>query len=368
MGLQVAAAGKIINEFTGLAFAGGEFETDNPAIRFVSAEAWTRDAQGAHITFATAPVGTSSPVEGMRLTSEGILLVGTDTASGSAKLQVAGAFAFSGKVTTSSTVAGDVIADLINLSATGYGLRIQGGSSGKYALAVNDYQSNNLLLVDGVGELQFPNTVSKDRIIIFDSGSGHRYGLGIDAANLAFFANGSGGGFSWRKDSNAGASLASLTYDGTFTIYNQTGVAANTALVIRAGVTQSSALTLWLNNAGTAMSYISTSGEFCLQNNTTNYMVVENRSGGTDNGNYGLYMNHTAESLSVYAGSSKTVEVKKDKVGFFGVTPVARAAAPTGADNSALNTGDATSDAVIGNMRTRLGEVVTALQNIGLLS
>ena len=88
MGLQVAAAGKIINEFTGLAFAGGEFETDNPAIRFVSAEAWTKDAQGAHITFATAPIGTSSPVEGMRLTSEGILLVGTDTASGSAKLQV----------------------------------------------------------------------------------------------------------------------------------------------------------------------------------------------------------------------------------------------------------------------------------------
>ena len=88
MGLQVAAAGKIINEFTGLAFAGGEYETDNPAIRFVSAEAWTANAQGAHITFATAPVGTSSPVEGMRLTSEGILLVGTDTASGSAKLQV----------------------------------------------------------------------------------------------------------------------------------------------------------------------------------------------------------------------------------------------------------------------------------------
>ena len=109
MGLQVAAAGKIINEFTGLAFAGGEFETDNPAIRFVSAEAWTRDAQGAHITFATAPIGTSSPVEGMRLTSEGILLVGTDTASGSAQLQVSGAISGSG-ITYAGTLA---------LSATG---------------------------------------------------------------------------------------------------------------------------------------------------------------------------------------------------------------------------------------------------------
>jgi len=120
MGLQVAAAGKIINEFTGLAFAGGEFETDNPAIRFVSAEAWTANAQGAHITFATAPIGTSSPVEGMRLTSEGILLVGTDTASGSAKLQVSGAINVSGitYAGTLFTINGDGTATLYNETAT----------------------------------------------------------------------------------------------------------------------------------------------------------------------------------------------------------------------------------------------------------
>jgi len=145
MGLQVAAAGKIINEFTGLAFAGGEFETDNPAIRFVSAEAWTRDAQGAHITFATAPIGTSSPVEGMRLTSEGILLVGTDTASGSAKLQVSGAINVSGitYAGTLFTINGDGTATLYNQTATtgSTSLAVRAGA-GQSTNALTTWQNN----------------------------------------------------------------------------------------------------------------------------------------------------------------------------------------------------------------------------------
>ena len=56
------------------------------------------------------------------------------------------------------------------------------------------------------------------------------------------------------------------------------------------------------------------------------------------------------------------------RIGFFGVTPVARAAALTAADAGALNTGDAGSDTVIGNIRTRLGELETKLQAYGLLN
>lgn len=55
-------------------------------------------------------------------------------------------------------------------------------------------------------------------------------------------------------------------------------------------------------------------------------------------------------------------------IGFFGVTPVARPTALTAADAGALNTGDATSDTVIGNMRTRIGELETKLQALGLLT
>lgn len=55
-------------------------------------------------------------------------------------------------------------------------------------------------------------------------------------------------------------------------------------------------------------------------------------------------------------------------VGFYGVAPTTRPTALTAANASALNTGDATSDTVIGNMRTRIGEIEAKLQALGLLS
>jgi hypothetical protein len=56
------------------------------------------------------------------------------------------------------------------------------------------------------------------------------------------------------------------------------------------------------------------------------------------------------------------------KLGFFGATAVTKPTALTAANAGALNTGDATSDTVIGNMRTRLGELETKLQALGLLT
>ncbi len=56
------------------------------------------------------------------------------------------------------------------------------------------------------------------------------------------------------------------------------------------------------------------------------------------------------------------------KLGFFNATPVVQPTALTAANASALNTGDATSDTVIGNMRTRIGEIETKLKALGLLA
>lgn len=67
------------------------------------------------------------------------------------------------------------------------------------------------------------------------------------------------------------------------------------------------------------------------------------------------------EKLSILSATSQ-------KLGFYGATPVARPAALTAADANALNTGDATSDTVIGNIRTRVGEIETKLQALGLLA
>jgi len=61
-------------------------------------------------------------------------------------------------------------------------------------------------------------------------------------------------------------------------------------------------------------------------------------------------------------------EVGNSKIAFYGSTPVVKATALTAIDASALNTGDATSDTVIGNMRTRINELETKLQAYGLLT
>lgn len=55
-------------------------------------------------------------------------------------------------------------------------------------------------------------------------------------------------------------------------------------------------------------------------------------------------------------------------VGFYGTAPTTKPTALTAIDASALNTGDATSDTVIGNMRTRINELESKLQALGLIT
>lgn len=55
-------------------------------------------------------------------------------------------------------------------------------------------------------------------------------------------------------------------------------------------------------------------------------------------------------------------------VGFFGTAPATKPTALTAADAGVANSGDATTDGVIDNLRTRLGELETKLQSLGLLS
>jgi len=265
MGLQVAAAGKIINEFTGLAFAGGEFETDNPAIRFVSAEAWTRDAQGAHITFATAPVGTSSPVEWMRLTSEGILLVGTDTASGSAKLQVSGAISVSG-ITYAGTLALSATgANPITLSTNGSEW-VRVSSGGLFGIATASPLAR-LSVGDGsLSDGNFPVQISAGgtRAYYAVNRSDGNYGAGfgwdtsyggvvvrsINASDdISLVTNSttravtvkSGGNLlvGTTSDGNYKLDVAASGSSGTLRVYDQTATTGSTSLVVRAGAGQS---------------------------------------------------------------------------------------------------------------------------------
>lgn len=55
-------------------------------------------------------------------------------------------------------------------------------------------------------------------------------------------------------------------------------------------------------------------------------------------------------------------------LGFYGSSPVAKPSALTAADGNTVTTGDATTDAVINNMRTRINQLESKLQSLGLLS
>jgi hypothetical protein len=96
------------------------------------------------------------------------------------------------------------------------------------------------------------------------------------------------------------------------------------------------------------------------------------RSGG---GELTIFPEHldSTETISFrwYVGGATSGELWIWTVGYIiGVDDAAalrRQAPLTAANGSALNTGDATSDTVIGNMRTRINELETRLQTLGLL-
>ena len=320
MGLQVAAAGKIINEFTGLAFAGGEFETDNPAIRFVSAEAWTRDAQGAHITFATAPVGTSSPVEGMRLTSEGILLVGTDTASGSAKLQVSGAISVSG-ITYAGTLA---------LSATGANpITFSSGGTEGFRLAPT---TRNLLVGtttdDGSSKLRVNGTISAGAVNATGEIATSANSITVGAASAS---SGQGGNIRFRDDtgttrwlaghSGAAGATSFIIYDfanGKIPFLIEANAPTNAFIVKENGNllvnTSTDDGSSKLQVAGTSTNYGFTAYNSTAVTGVTSTVVRAGAGQGT-NALFNIVAND---------GTTSVFKALETKIGFFGATPVVK--------------------------------------------
>ncbi len=134
--------------------------------------------------------------------------------------------------------------------------------------------------------------------------------------------------------------------------------AAAVVMAVRGAASQTANLQEWQNSAGTVLAYVAASGQIVASNGLS--CATFTNSGSIQAGSGGSF-------LKAADGANK-VEWNATGIGFFAVTPVARPTALTAADASALNTGDATSDTVIGNMRTRIGELESKLQALGLLT
>jgi hypothetical protein len=75
-----------------------------------------------------------------------------------------------------------------------------------------------------------------------------------------------------------------------------------------------------------------------------------------------------AAGVTIQANSTTRISVDGTGIGFFAAAPVAKPSALTAANAGTINSGDGTTDAVIANMRTRINELETKIQSLGLLS
>jgi hypothetical protein len=75
-----------------------------------------------------------------------------------ASLNASGAGSFGDKLTVNSSLAGDVIANIVNTNSGGYGLRVAGGANGSgYIASFNDYNSALAMLISGSGGVSIGN-------------------------------------------------------------------------------------------------------------------------------------------------------------------------------------------------------------------
>jgi hypothetical protein len=109
-----------------------------------------QNASAVAITGGTIAGLTSLAVNG------GINLANTGAATGFASLTTTSGIilAATGKLTLNKALAGDVIANLVNLDAGGYGLRVAGGNNGGgYVASFNKYDGTNVALLTADGNL-----------------------------------------------------------------------------------------------------------------------------------------------------------------------------------------------------------------------
>jgi len=85
--------------------------------------------------------------------------------------------ASNGKFTVSSSISGDVIANIVNQAANSFGLRVAGGDGGNYVASFNDYNVVERLRIDS------PTTAGQTALLLWDVDNGTLERVTVGAAD-----------------------------------------------------------------------------------------------------------------------------------------------------------------------------------------
>lgn len=286
--------------------------------------------------YVTIQVGDNSAYRPLALQpAGGNLLIGTTTDDGSSKLQVSGsssAGAVTLRISNTAGAADDIARVEFADAGTTYAVR------GRIYTKIRSGGNSDMFF----GTSNTGGTVVSD-VAMFSAEKN---------LNLGGLTDGG-----YRLDVQSSGS------SGTLRVYDQTAVTGSTSLVLTPGAGQST----------NPLMNVDSGGIYLYKKGRTDVYLLDVQPPSTASGLHvriGVASIANGFTLTQTAGSVVRIGIDPGtggQIGFFGVTPAARAAALTAANNSALNTGDATSDTVIGNMRTRIGELETKLQAYGLL-
>jgi hypothetical protein len=112
-------SGQVMAEFDTIGYGTSQFAANQTgSIAFIAAETFTNTANGTHIAFYTAPIGSITEAERLRIHASGRILIGTTTDDGATQLQVTGRIAATDAIRpggSTDATEGNIRFNLVNL-------------------------------------------------------------------------------------------------------------------------------------------------------------------------------------------------------------------------------------------------------------
>lgn len=328
------------------------------------------NASGAR-TLSDSPIAVSSGKVGIGITSSLTGKLHIKSTDATAAVRVENTYSGNG-VDVSMVGAGGGVA--ISHTGTGHGITMSKSSSGR-GLHLTHSGSGDCLSVS--------NTNTGNGLVVTLTGSGKGAVITtLDTIGVQVSMSGNGSAADLVSIGHTGSSYTGNGYRATLTSSGhgvkvlQEGTGKGGEFVISNASSTNVALDTATNGSGVALKAKTTgagrAGLFESDRSSATDPAVEIKITNTSDAGVGLRVNGlgTGSMLQVQDNGTNVLEVKDgSKIGFYGVAAVARAGALTAKDTSTVDATYGTQERdVINNNRTRIGEIETALKNIGILT